>query len=153
MDVKPLAWRPRVAWTGVSTYQLAPHGGKVASHVDDWDSISNQRPVSLEAITDAVWGSGLLSPPLPRGADVPSMLLLRRGADYSLRRVAQSYCVEADVESRGPAARYHLCPGECACLCYVPLDSLEACITHAHAHTHILYIYINTCTYINTYIR
>jgi len=53
MTFKPFPWRPRLLFTGTTKY-IMNEDGLVVKHLDEWDSLSNNQPVSFEAVLELV---------------------------------------------------------------------------------------------------
>jgi hypothetical protein len=75
------AGAPLLTFTGVSVLDVDPISRKLCRHVDMWDSVQNNRYLSLEAVGDLV-GQLLSGAPPSSG---PFVTLLRR-KDYHVRR-------------------------------------------------------------------
>jgi hypothetical protein len=53
MTFKPFPWQPRLEFTGTTQYIMGADG-LVVEHLDQWDALSNNEPVSLEGIVHLV---------------------------------------------------------------------------------------------------
>lgn len=73
---------PLLTFTGVSVMDVDPTSRKLCRHVDMWDSVHNNRYLSLEAVGDLV---GQLLSGAPPSSREPFVTLLRR-KDYHVRR-------------------------------------------------------------------
>ncbi|CAG9465527.1 unnamed protein product [Pedinophyceae sp. YPF-701] len=77
-------WRPSMEFTGESFMTVDPEEWKFNRHIDIWDSIQQQEYLSKEAFQDLVaqLGTFFKVPDL----ETPQYMLLRRAADYEVRR-------------------------------------------------------------------
>lgn len=50
MEMWMMPWRPVLDFTGRSIYRIDPDNGMILQHVDEWDAISNNQFLSLEAV-------------------------------------------------------------------------------------------------------
>uniref|UniRef100_A0A7S0Z0T3 Uncharacterized protein n=1 Tax=Hemiselmis tepida TaxID=464990 RepID=A0A7S0Z0T3_9CRYP len=103
MTFKAFPWRPRVTFTGTSTYYM-DDDGKVSKHVDMWDSIDNQSPFSLQALQDLV---GQLLPDVTKrgvaaikggAAEEVTYTVVRRAPGIEVRRYDEFEVVETEEE-------------------------------------------------------
>ena len=80
----PATGAPLLTFTGVSILDVDPKSRKLCRHVDKWDSIVNNRYLSLEAVGDLV-GQLLSGPSSSSAGRGPFVTLLRR-KEYQVRR-------------------------------------------------------------------
>jgi len=98
-----LPWRPIARFTGVSDYEIDPSSGKLAKQIDYWDSIDlkpngeYQRSSKVQGLNDLV--DQLFNPAQPTDQELPYELL-RRGADYSVRRYPATLGAQVIYENR-----------------------------------------------------
>jgi len=94
-----LPWKPRVVFTGVSIYTLDGKG-KVAKHVDVWDSCAPEALPLFGGIKDILFGgAGLWRAQPDPSYYLPPAVTLYRGTDYELRRLEDYRTVEMDYVS------------------------------------------------------
>ena len=99
-------FKPQICFTGVSTYVFNPKSGKIATHIDLWDSISNNEYFSFEGFFD------FLSQLLRYQPDDNQMVIkrlkeleIRRQQDGSLVAV-RSFGAKATAELAAAAAEH-----------------------------------------------
>uniref|UniRef100_A0A7S4U6Q7 Uncharacterized protein n=1 Tax=Guillardia theta TaxID=55529 RepID=A0A7S4U6Q7_GUITH len=110
MTFKAFPWRPRLEFTGSTKYVLDADSGLVVEHIDEWDSIANNQPISAEGLADVV--SQLLPNPLQvvslqglrqlkgGGEEVTKYSLIRRFSDrIEVRRYEAFTMVQSETGS------------------------------------------------------
>lgn len=103
MTFKAFPWQPRITFTGTSTYFLDSNG-LVSKHVDMWDSIDNQSPVSFQALSDLI--SQMLPDITKRGvqaikggaAEEITHTVIRRAPGLEIRRFDEFETVATEDE-------------------------------------------------------
>jgi len=107
--VLPIPWKPRLMFSGTSTYCFNPANGRINKHIDTWDSINNQEFFSVEAFADVLRQMTDLAS-TPDGLEQPQYRVIRRAADYQIRSydsfvVAQTFMdgVKASGSTTEPA--------------------------------------------------
>ncbi|KAI8464718.1 MAG: SOUL-domain-containing protein [Monoraphidium minutum] len=96
-------WDPEITFTGTSRYGFNPANGKINRHIDTWDSIQNQKYFSTEAFGDFL-GQVRQRYTTPAGLETPAYTLLRRAADYQVRRYAPFLVAESPLDGVDPSA-------------------------------------------------
>jgi len=109
MTVKAIPWQPTARFTGVSVYRVGAGGVKgvqVLKQTDYWDSINLQKGGSYAAVGKGPAIKDFLKQLQPdnmqaiaAGPELP-FTLLRRGADYQVRRYPAYTAVACDYERR-----------------------------------------------------
>ena len=104
MDMKvatpgPLSqlWSPELLFTGTSVLSVNPATGKFSAHVDYWDSINDNRYLSLEAVRDLF--AQLLSLQKTPDLETPSFQTLLRRSDYAVRRYSSFMVARTRVDA------------------------------------------------------
>ncbi|KAK4785099.1 hypothetical protein SAY86_001788 [Trapa natans] len=88
-----LPWKPELILTGTSVMGINPATGKFCSHVDYWDSIQNNEYFSLEGLLDVFKQLRIYKTPC---LETPKYQILKRTANYEVRRYEPFIIVEAD---------------------------------------------------------
>lgn len=106
-------WRPTLQFTGTSEYVMRSDG-KVIGHIDRWDSIENQKFLSIEAVKD--FSGQFFAPPkdgLP-SLGQRSETLIRRYAEYEIwsQSAKHSICTEYENRIDGISRLSEFCGGE-----------------------------------------
>ena len=96
-----LPWRPPLVFTGTSVMGVDPDNGKFLSHVDTWDSIEDQKYLSVEGLQDLL---RQLQPSLTPDLETPGYEVLSRRKDYEVRRYEEYAVAETPVRSSAGAA-------------------------------------------------
>ncbi|EKX40646.1 hypothetical protein GUITHDRAFT_113180 [Guillardia theta CCMP2712] len=96
MTFKAFPWRPRLEFTGSTKYVLDADSGLVVEHIDEWDSIANNQPISAEGLADVV--SQLLPNPLQGGGEEVTKYSLIRSR-IEVRRYEAFTMVQSETGS------------------------------------------------------
>ncbi|CAN0923435.1 Heme-binding-like protein At3g10130, chloroplastic [Linum grandiflorum] len=92
MPFMVLPWRPELVFTGTSVMGVNPSNGKFCSHVDYWDSVSNNDYFSLEGLWDMIQQLRIYKTP---EIESPKYEILKRTAFYEVRKYEPFMVVEA----------------------------------------------------------
>lgn len=95
MKFSLLPWNPELVFTGLSIMGVNPKNLKFNSHVDIWDSIQNNEYFSIEGLQDVFKQLRYYKTP---DIETPSYLILKRTANYEVRRYPPFSVVEAKGE-------------------------------------------------------
>jgi len=106
MTFKPFPWQPRLLFTGTTKYIINEQSGLVVKHLDEWDSLSNNQPVSFEAILE------LVSQMLPDIAGLGARALRGNAADVAAYTVLRKFGDGIEVRRYGKQTRVITAPGE-----------------------------------------
>ncbi|KAJ3686618.1 hypothetical protein LUZ61_015782 [Rhynchospora tenuis] len=87
-----LPWKPELVFTGMSIMGINPRTQKFCSHMDIWDSIENNEYFSLEGLVDVLKQLRIYKTP---DLDTPKYLILKRTANYEVRKYAPFLVVES----------------------------------------------------------
>ncbi|KAL9269191.1 hypothetical protein AKJ16_DCAP22809 [Drosera capensis] len=88
-----LPWKPELIITGTSIMEVNQVTGKIFNHVDYWDSVQCNEHFSVEAMLDIIKQLMTITTP---DMKTPQYQILKRAADYEVRKY--SPCVAADAE-------------------------------------------------------
>ncbi|KAM0974551.1 hypothetical protein ACFX13_017994 [Malus domestica] len=118
MKFIPLPWKPELIFTGTSVMGINPETGKFCSHVvgtllsdviltcvdlDFWDSIKNNEYFSLEGLLDVFKQLRIYKTP---DLETPKYEILKRTADYEVRKYAPYLVVEGPVDKLSGSAGF-----------------------------------------------
>lgn len=93
-------WNPVLNFTGTSILTVDPYTQRFSSHIDTWDSISNQKYFSLEAFYHVL--SQIFDfRRVPLGLEAPRYQLLLKRSEYEVRKYFPMIVVETVVEEFG----------------------------------------------------
>ncbi|KAL6330947.1 hypothetical protein AAG906_009375 [Vitis piasezkii] len=88
-----LPWKPELVFTGTSIMGVNPATGKFCSHLDFWDSIQKNDYFSLEGLLDVIKQLRIYKTP---DLETPKYQILKRTADYEVRKYSPFIVVETD---------------------------------------------------------
>ncbi|KAG2718656.1 hypothetical protein I3760_03G229400 [Carya illinoinensis] len=88
-----LPWKPELVFTGTSIMGINPETGKFCSHADFWDSIKQNDYFSPEGLWDVLKQLRIYKTP---DLETPKYQILKRTADYEVRKYAPFIVVEAN---------------------------------------------------------
>lgn len=103
-----LPWKPELVFTGTSVMGVNPQTGKFCSHVDYWDSIQNNNYFSLEGLWDVIRQLRIYKTP---DLETPKYEILKRTADYEVRRYAPFIVVETQGDMLSGSAGFNTVAG------------------------------------------
>uniref|UniRef100_A0ACD5WXY2 Uncharacterized protein n=1 Tax=Avena sativa TaxID=4498 RepID=A0ACD5WXY2_AVESA len=95
MKFSLLPWKPELIFTGLSIMGVNPQNLKFCSHVDIWDSIQNNEYFSFEGLVEVFKQLRYYKTP---DIETPSYLVLKKTANYEVRRYPQFSVVQAKAE-------------------------------------------------------
>ncbi|CAN1124328.1 Heme-binding-like protein At3g10130, chloroplastic [Linum perenne] len=98
-----LPWRPELVFTGTSVMGVNPSNGKFSSHVDYWDSVSNNQYFSLEALWDMIQQLRIYKTP---EIESPKYEILKRTAFYEVRKYEPFTVAEASGDQLAGSAGF-----------------------------------------------
>ena len=90
-------WNPVLNFTGTSILTVDPYTQRFSSHIDTWDSISNQKYFSLEAFCH-VLSQVFDFRRVPLGLEAPRYQLLLKRSEYEVREYFPMIVAETSVE-------------------------------------------------------
>ncbi|GAB2210524.1 hypothetical protein Droror1_Dr00015791 [Drosera rotundifolia] len=99
-----LPWNPELIFTGTSVMGINPETGKFCSHVDYWDSIKNNDYFSVEGLLDVFKQLRIYKTP---DLETPKYLILRRAADYEVRKYSPFAVVETEGDKLSGSAGFN----------------------------------------------
>uniref|UniRef100_A0A803NDF8 Uncharacterized protein n=1 Tax=Chenopodium quinoa TaxID=63459 RepID=A0A803NDF8_CHEQI len=128
-----LPWKPELVFTGTSVMGINPETGKFCSHVDYWDSIKANDYFSTEGLWD-VFRQMYKTPDL----ETPEYQILKRTADYEVRKYAPFVVVETQGDKLSGSAGFNSVAGQSP-----PLNlAAELCADqHSDLHNPYLFLY------------
>ncbi|XP_010493119.1 PREDICTED: uncharacterized protein LOC104770395 [Camelina sativa] len=88
-----LPWKPELVFTGTSIMEVNPQTKKFCSHLDLWDSISNNDYFSLEGLVDVFKQLRIYKTP---DLETPKYQILKRRANYEVRKYEPFIVVETN---------------------------------------------------------
>ncbi|XP_038879423.1 heme-binding-like protein At3g10130, chloroplastic isoform X2 [Benincasa hispida] len=103
-----LPWKPELVFTGISIMGINPETGKFCSHVDLWDSIQNNDYFSVEGLWDVFKQLRYYKTP---ALESPKYLILKRTANYEVRKYAQFIVVETSGDKLAGSAGFNTVAG------------------------------------------
>ncbi|GMH04487.1 hypothetical protein Nepgr_006326 [Nepenthes gracilis] len=103
-----LPWKPELIFTGISEMGINPVTGKFCSHVDYWDSIKNNDYFSLEGLWDVLKQLQIYKTP---DLDSPKYQILKRAADYEVRKYLPFIVVETEGNKLSGSAGFNAVAG------------------------------------------
>ncbi|TQD83680.1 hypothetical protein C1H46_030755 [Malus baccata] len=104
MKFIPLPWRPELIFTGTSVMGINPE-----TREDFWDSIKNNDYFSLEGLLDVFKQPRIYKTP---DLETPKYDILKRTANYEVRKYAPYVVVEGSVDKLSGSAGFGDVPGE-----------------------------------------
>ncbi|CAO2822756.1 unnamed protein product [Amaranthus hypochondriacus] len=103
-----LPWKPELIFTGTSVMGINPETGKFCSHVDYWDSIKKNDYFSLEGLWDVFRQLRMYKTP---DLETPKYEILKRAADYEVRKYAPFVVVETQGDKLSGSAGFNSVAG------------------------------------------
>ncbi|KAI8541625.1 hypothetical protein RHMOL_Rhmol08G0076500 [Rhododendron molle] len=103
-----LPWKPELVFTGTSIMGINPETGKFCSHVDFWDSITNNNYFSSEGLMDVIKQLRIYKTP---NLDSPKYQILKRTANYEVRKYTPFVVVETDGDKLSGSAGFNAVTG------------------------------------------
>lgn len=98
-----MPWRPTALITGTTRYGVDGRSGLITSHVDEWDVVSDQRFLSLEAVQYVL--RSLTEVRLTPDLETPEYTALLKRSGYEVRSYKPYTVAEAPMPSgAGPAS-------------------------------------------------
>ncbi|XP_074281031.1 uncharacterized protein LOC141605975 [Silene latifolia] len=108
MKFMPLPWKPELVFTGTSVMGINPETGKFCSHVDYWDSIKANDYFSLEGLWEVFKQLRIYKTP---DLETPKYQILRRAADYEVRKYEPFIVVETQGDKLSGSAGFNSVAG------------------------------------------
>ncbi|CAF2089787.1 BnaCnng74050D [Brassica napus] len=93
MKFSLLPWKPELVFTGLSIMAVNPETKKFCSHLDLWDSISNNDYFSFEGLVDVFTQLRVYKTP---DLETPKYQILKRTANYEVRKYEPFIVVETN---------------------------------------------------------
>ncbi|GAB2300373.1 hypothetical protein Dimus_034414 [Dionaea muscipula] len=103
-----LPWNPELTFTGTSIMGINPDTGKFCSHVDFWDSIKSNDYFSVEGLLDIFKQLRIYKTP---DLETPEYQILKRAADYEVRKYSPFVVVETDGDKLSGSAGFNAVAG------------------------------------------
>lgn len=103
-----LPWKPELVFTGTSVMGINPETGKFCSHVDYWDSIKANDYFSTEGLWDMLRQLRVYKTP---DLETPEYQILKRAADYEVRKYAPFLVVETQGDKLSGSAGFNSIAG------------------------------------------
>ncbi|KAF7135995.1 hypothetical protein RHSIM_Rhsim08G0067400 [Rhododendron simsii] len=103
-----LPWKPELVFTGTSIMGINPETGKFCSHVDFWDSITINNYFSSEGLMDVIKQLRIYKTP---NLDSPKYQILKRTANYEVRKYSPFVVVETDGDKLSGSAGFNAVTG------------------------------------------
>ncbi|XP_010688101.2 uncharacterized protein LOC104902117 [Beta vulgaris subsp. vulgaris] len=103
-----LPWKPKLVFTGTSVMGINPATGKFCSHVDYWDSIKANDYFSLEGLSDVFRQLRMYKTP---DLETPEYQILKRAADYEVRKYSPFVVVETQGDKLSGSAGFNSVAG------------------------------------------
>lgn len=103
-----LPWKPELVFTGTSVMGINPETGKFCSHVDYWDSIKANDYFSTEGLWDMLTQLRMYKTP---DLETPEYQILKRAADYEVRKYAPFLVVETQGDKLSGSAGFNSIAG------------------------------------------
>lgn len=93
MKFSLLPWKPELVFTGLSIMAVNPETKKFCSHLDLWDSVSNNDYFSFEGLVDVFKQLRVYKTP---DLETPKYQILKRTANYEVRKYEPFIVVETN---------------------------------------------------------
>ncbi|XP_057467091.1 heme-binding-like protein At3g10130, chloroplastic isoform X2 [Actinidia eriantha] len=103
-----LPWKPELVFTGTSVMGINPETEKFCSHVDYWDSIKCNDYFSFEGLLDVIKQLRIYKTP---DLESPKYQILKRTADYEVRKYSPFVVVETDGDKLSGSTGFNAVAG------------------------------------------
>lgn len=103
-----LPWKPELVFTGTSIMGINSETGKFCSHVDYWDSITNNDYFSSEGLVDVIKQLWIYKTP---DLESPKYQILIRTANYEVRKYSPFVVVETDGDKLSGSTGFNAVTG------------------------------------------
>ncbi|GFY96282.1 SOUL heme-binding family protein [Actinidia rufa] len=103
-----LPWKPELVFTGTSVMGINPETQKFCSHVDYWDSIKCNDYFSFEGLLDVIKQLRIYKTP---DLESPKYQILKRTADYEVRKYSPFVVVETDGDKLSGSTGFNAVAG------------------------------------------